>query len=1090
MRTLKLFLIAVLCFCCARTFGQQQDSLLQLLKQELQYNMSELKKQEHPPYYMSMQATEIYSLTLHSSFGTMAQCSEKEGRLLVPQIRLGSAELDNFKYTTQGMYGQQASQGVMLPLKDEFTDAIREAIWRETLRRYRFAYDQYDKTRTQASMSVEDEDKAPCFSGAPLASYYEAPLPESKRRIDIEAWKKRLDEISAVFKSFPELLTGNASLMFEANRNYFVNSEGSEVVQNRVSARIMLTASVKAADGMELPLNKDYFAFDPDNLPDDVAILADARDMTARLKALREAPVADPYTGPAILSGPASGVFFHEIFGHRLEGHRLKTGGQTFKKMVGEPVLPKEFSVYCDPTLRHYAGTDLNGYYVYDNEGVKSRRVDNVVNGVLKEFLMSRVPLDGFPASNGHGRANGAGDPVSRQSNLIIETSRPYTEAELRQMLIEEAKRQSKDYGYYIRTVTSGFTYTGEGGSLNSFNVTPLEVYRVYADGRPDELVRGVDLIGTPLSMFSNIVAAGDEAAVFTGSCGAESGWVPVTACSPMIYVSKIETQRRAQSRDIPPILPAPETGKASAGPTDEVIFGAMHDELQRNLHSLALPGEAKPFYLSYTVGRYRRFQVLASLGGVTNRLQQPWQMTGGTQLMLGDYQHNSDLQYRGQVGTVNLPMEIDSDNIRRGLWAASDQMYRYSLNTLAQKNNFLKANPLPEAEAAVPDMQQLPAVTRIDVRTKPYEVDMPALEKVAGHLSEIFKEYKDLYNSSVVINGTEIDIYRLTTENVKLKSPQGKIGLIVSAEVRTDDGTNLWDSYAFSAETPADLPPLEELEKQIRNFAESLLHLKKAPLVDEYYTGPVLFEDGAVLSIFEKTMLGQGGLIAMRTLAPHPGLLDQMMGRKIIDSRITVKNYTTLKEYKGVPLQGHYEMDADGVIPPEEITLVDKGIFRNMLNGRFPTLKAPSSTGSSRFMLEPTSLAAVPVFGTVHISVDKGMQPDKLKKELLKAAKAAGLNYAYIVRRISNETSTVFRVNVKDGCETQMRVSQLNIPGLTKLSTLQGISAKENVKNYMLTNCPISVIYPSGMIVNDVEIVRPAPKTEKALAIPAPLQR
>ena len=203
--------------------------------------------------------------------------------------------------------------------------------------------------------------------------------------------------------------------------------------------------------------------------------------------------------------------------------------------------MPVDFQVYCDPTLTRYAGTDLNGHYLYDDEGVRARRVDNVVNGVLKEFLMSRVPLDGFPVSNGHGRASGGGDPVSRQSNLVIETAHPYTESELRQMLIKEAKKQGKEYGYYFNAVTSGFTYTGEGGSLNSFNVTPLEVYRVYVDGRPDELVRGVDMIGTPLSMFSNITAAGDQPAVFTGMCGAESGWVPVTACSPMIYVSQVE---------------------------------------------------------------------------------------------------------------------------------------------------------------------------------------------------------------------------------------------------------------------------------------------------------------------------------------------------------------------------------------------------------------------------------------------------------------------------------------------------------------------------------------------------------------------
>lgn len=1093
MKTWKtsLFLLFLLVGSLSGFAQRQDDALLQLLRQELQYSFDELKKQDLPPYHMSFRMTDSYVVNLSSSFGAVNSGAESRARVLVPQIRLGSEALDNFKYATQGAHminGRQASQGALLPLTDGFSDALRESIWQETLARYEFARNQYESTKSKATVSVEDEDKAPCFSEAPVSSYYEAPLPDNRRQVDMEAWGNRLDEISAVFKSYPELQQGAASLSFEVVRTYFLNSDGSEVVQNRVAARVMISAGIKAEDGMELPLNKDYFAFDLADLPGNDVMVADARDMVERLKALYAAPVADPYTGPAILSGPASGVFFHEIFGHRLEGHRLKTGGQTFKKMVGEQVLPREFAVYCDPTLSRYAGTDLNGYYLYDDEGVKARRVDNVVDGVLKEFLMSRVPLDGFPASNGHARTSGGSDPVSRQSNLVIETSRPYTEAQLRKMLKEEAKKQGKEYGYYIRTVTSGFTYTGEGGSLNSFNVTPLEVYRVYVDGREDELVRGVDMIGTPLSMFSNIAAAGDQPTVFTGSCGAESGWVPVTASSPMIYVSQIETQRRAQSRDIPSILPAPTEEKSDAGKADDVIFSAMQDEMTRNLHQLALPDEQKPYYISYTLGRFRSFQVSASLGGVAYSFQSPWSMSGGTQVMLGDYQYNSDVQYMGQMAGAELPSETDYYNIRRGLWASSDMMYRYALNSLIQKTNYLKTNPLPEDEASVPDMQELPASTHIGERDKIYAFDMKAMEQLAARLSAVFKDYKDLYGSEVYINGAELDVYRLTTENVKLKSPFGTLTLAASAEVRTDDGAKLRDSYSLTVEVPADLPAVEELEKQLRNFAEGLMRLKKAPMVDEYYTGPILLEGEAVATALERNLLGRGGLVAMRTLAPSQGTLDQMLGRKVIDTRVSIKNYTNRTEYNGTPLYGHYEVDADGVTPAPEMTLVEKGIFKRMLNGRYPTLKAPETTGSSRF--SPSSLMPIPTFGTVHISVEKGIQPEKLKKELLKVAKAAGLEYAYIVRRIAGNTSLVYRVNVKDGKETQVRVSQLKVPEWTKLTTLGAISSKENVKNYTPDGIHVSIIYPSGMIVNDLEINRSVPKAEKAPAILPPLQR
>ena len=231
--------------------------------------------------------------------------------------------------------------------------------------------------------------------------------------------------------------------------------------------------------------------------------------------------------------------------------------GQTFKKMVAQSVLPRHFSVYDDPTLGEFDGNDLYGYYLYDDQGVKARRVDVVRNGTLGEFLMTRVPTDEFGRSNGHARAQENMNPVSRQSNLVVETDRYLTEEQLRKMLIKEARAQKRDFGLYFKEVTGGFTMTGRF-IANSFNVTPLEVYKIYVDGRPDELVRGVDLIGTPLSMFSNIIEAGGETGIFTGVCGAESGSVPVTAVSPQVLVKKVEVQRKAKSTDTPPVLDRP----------------------------------------------------------------------------------------------------------------------------------------------------------------------------------------------------------------------------------------------------------------------------------------------------------------------------------------------------------------------------------------------------------------------------------------------------------------------------------------------------------------------------------------------------
>jgi predicted Zn-dependent protease len=295
-------------------------------------------------------------------------------------------------------------------------------------------------------------------------------------------------------------------------------------------------------------------------LPSDATVRQTIEKMVKDLKALRTAPLVDPFTGPAILSGRASGVFFHEIFGHRIEGQRNKNEneGQTFAKQVNQKILPDFISVLDDPTTEKIGGVDLNGYYTYDDEGVKARPVKVVENGILRNFLLSRSPVGNFEQSNGHGRKQPGYRAVGRQGNLIVQASNTVTTARLREMLIEEAKKQGKQFGLFFDDISSGFTLTTRD-SPQSFQVTPIMVYRIYVDGRPDELVRGVDLIGTPLTSFSKIVAASDKTDVFNGFCGAESGWVPVSAVSPAILTTQIEVQKKAKSSERMPILPSPD---------------------------------------------------------------------------------------------------------------------------------------------------------------------------------------------------------------------------------------------------------------------------------------------------------------------------------------------------------------------------------------------------------------------------------------------------------------------------------------------------------------------------------------------------
>jgi TldD protein len=305
----------------------------------------------------------------------------------------------------------------------------------------------------------------------------------------------------------------------------------------------------------------------PSDAPDDQAVYAAEAKMRIELEGLVAAPVNEPSVGPALLTGRAAAVFFHEVFGHRAEGHRQKdvAEGQTFASKVGEPILPSFLTVIDDTTMRRIGSSDLLGYYQFDDEGVKSHRVILVDRGVLKNFEMSRSPLVGFPHSNGHGRRQLGAAPVSRQGNLIVESSKTMTNAQLRAKLVDLIKQQGKPYGLWIDDIAGGFTFTGRG-QPQAFQVLPLVVYKVFADGRPDQLVRGVDIVGTPLAALTKIVATGDTQEVFNGYCGAESGSVPVSAVAPAILTSELEVQKKESSKDTPPILPAPAHDVVKAG--------------------------------------------------------------------------------------------------------------------------------------------------------------------------------------------------------------------------------------------------------------------------------------------------------------------------------------------------------------------------------------------------------------------------------------------------------------------------------------------------------------------------------------------
>lgn len=551
-----LFLIGI---AATSTFGANIP-LEEFLFRKAKENLQQLSKEATPAYYISYRVYEVTETNASSTFGELKSKSHQKHRLLQTIVRVGSPQLDNTHEIKQSNdRGGNAIYGaVEIPYEnDESTIAL--ILWDQTDQIYKAAVQRYQKVKANLAVVVKSEDKSPDFTSEKTETYSTHPISDKDFLKEQEIMTARIKKYSELFKANKELDSGSAFYHSSLIRSYFASTEGTKITQNSLQYRVGLNASAIAEDGMNLPLYKNYFAHSFKELPSDKEINGDALYISKMLSDLRRAPIVDTYAGPAILSPEASGVLFHEFFGHRVEAARMKqeSDAQTFKKKIGELVLSKDMSVVFDPTIQYYKQLPLSGDYIFDDEGIRGKRVDIVKNGYLKTFLASRTPIEEVLQSNGHGRGMIQLAPVTRQSNMIIESSSPRTDKELRQLLIDELKRQGKPFGYLFNKVSGGFTNTNRV-SANSFNVNPLIVYRVFADGKPDELVRGVNMIGTPLSMFSQIGACGKELDVFNGYCGAESGSIPVSCVAPAIFVKMIETQRQAKSHTQPPILPRP----------------------------------------------------------------------------------------------------------------------------------------------------------------------------------------------------------------------------------------------------------------------------------------------------------------------------------------------------------------------------------------------------------------------------------------------------------------------------------------------------------------------------------------------------
>lgn len=530
----------------------------------------------------------------------------------------------------------------------------------------------------------------------------------------------------------------------------------------------------------------------------------------------------------------------------------------------------------------------------------------------------------------------------------------------------------------------------------------------------------------------------------------------------------------------------------------NSILFKAMEDEMNRSKNELTLPNSPSPFFVAYTVGDISYTSVISSKGTTIYTKVSPKERLHSVNLYVGDSKFSSDYAYSGN-GILTTSMTVTENNydqLRRSFWQTSDIAYKMAVEVFNSKQNAIKSANLTEQEKNLPDMLPL-AKPVVNVAQYAQNLATNKYEELANKLSAEFAKYNSIFDSRVEIDAIVSNYHYISTEGTKTVEPAGYVAVTFKGKVRNAKGQVLRDEEVLYSKTFETLPTEKDLTLAAAKFAAKLTALINSTEMEEYYLGPVLFIEDAAAQILAENLISPAGVFAYRrpiqvmATAGRPEnvsarrdikALEERINKKVIDSRISVKNMTDSKTFGNTPLIGYYSIDAQGVIPQKETSLIENGILRNLLSTRVPTKTSSASTGSLRFGTRPRAIPLEVAPGNLIISVKEGTTTEELKKDLIKAAIEEGLDYAYIVKKIANQTDQyIYKVFVKDGSETLVTGAEVTPVPLTKLKRVLGLNQNQKIYNYLYQGTvPVSVIYPDGILIEDIEINRKPVNVQK----------
>lgn len=516
------------------------DAVLEALLTELDRSKDHLRMdQVKPPYYLEFRVDDVDNLDTEASFGALLSSQRQHVRVLRVVVRIGDYKQDSF-------YGQGMGGTTILPL-DNDPIALRRQIWLTTDQAYKAAADAYAEKLSALKQFSADPNPVDDFAKAPVLTKVE---PVVSLKVDENAWKTALEDVTNLFRKYPEAQSVSASARFSAVNEYFVNSEGTISRSGRTNATVTISGSAQASDGMRLQRSPYWTEVRPEDLPGREELLKQATLMLDTLKALRSAPIVEEsYRGPVIFSPDAANDVMAGLVGGNILGRKPPLGRPNrttgaFATSYKTRVLPKFVSVVDDPTIKEFAGKKIVGSYDVDSEGTAAQPVTIVNDGTLENYLVGRQPIRDVSVSNGHGRAAPGTAAFPSLGTLIFKSSEPEPAAELTKKLRGMVSEQNKGYGYRVDTL-------GPGNA-------PRLLYRIYASDGHEELVRGAVFNELDVRALRNdLIALGNDPLVSNRVTG-----VPQTIIAPSLLFDELEVKRADTSKEKLPEYSAPELKK------------------------------------------------------------------------------------------------------------------------------------------------------------------------------------------------------------------------------------------------------------------------------------------------------------------------------------------------------------------------------------------------------------------------------------------------------------------------------------------------------------------------------------------------